>query len=273
MRSWPRDTWNQEQCQLWRKSRLGNHLDGALVKSPGEPPFTHHRADLFFQNPARKCEMLRHIKNISGEARWQGKSLLIVYLFNSWINTLKQQVSPATPTQSEIYMDLAELSFNLENKNVVIGKKKSTGQRRQSQKWPNYSNIQVLRCIHMNHSSRYTSHWFTTNHMLLMEPSWPFFKRNLGLLSSSCSRLVLRNNWNPSAVSEKEKRWSNRPCFKKKNNGQSIALLNGRSGKKRQLVFQTWKRQVMVQRKFGNLFKWIFRIVVPRIHLRKNSHR
>ena len=39
--------------------KMGNHLDGALVKSPGEPPFTHHRADLFFQNPARKCEMLR----------------------------------------------------------------------------------------------------------------------------------------------------------------------------------------------------------------------
>ena len=44
--------------------KMGNHLDGALVKSPGEPPFTHHRAELFFQNPARKCEMLRHIKNI-----------------------------------------------------------------------------------------------------------------------------------------------------------------------------------------------------------------
>ena len=42
--------------------KKGNHLEGALVKSPGEPPFTHHRADLFFQNPARKCEML--IKNI-----------------------------------------------------------------------------------------------------------------------------------------------------------------------------------------------------------------
>ena len=46
------------------EEKVGNHLDGALVKSPGEPPFTHHRADLFFQNPARKCEMLRHIKNI-----------------------------------------------------------------------------------------------------------------------------------------------------------------------------------------------------------------
>ena len=84
-------------------------------------------------------------------------------------------------------------------------------------------------------------HWFTTNHMLLIEPSWPFFKRNLGLLSSSCSRLVLRNNWNPSAVSEKEKRWSNRPCFKKQTMGNPLPYWMGDQAKRGNWCFKHGK--------------------------------
>ena len=95
MRSWPRDTWNQEQCQFWRKREitwrepLSNPLENLHSLITGQiSSFKILRENV-------KC--WSKIYWVTGEARWQGKSLLIVYLFNSWINTLKQQVSPAIP--------------------------------------------------------------------------------------------------------------------------------------------------------------------------------
>ena len=98
-----------------------------------------------------------------------------------------------------------------------------------------------------------------------MEPSWPFFLEKSWPLVKLMFLLSFAEQLESVCSQRKREAMIKSTLLQKTNNGQSIALLNGRSGKKRQLVFQTWKRQVMVQRKFGNLFKWIFRIVEPTI--------
>ena len=165
MRSWPRDTWDQEQCQFWRKREitwrepLSNPLENLHSLITGQiSSFKILRENV-------KCLGTSKIYWVTGGKGSPFWSFICSTVESTHLSSKSVQQSP---TQSKIYMDLAELSksfyrfasFKLENKNVVIGvgRKKSTGQRPQSQKWPNYSNIQVLRCIHMNHSSRYTSH-------------------------------------------------------------------------------------------------------------------